>query len=231
MSEWAPETWPHYAGDSLVLGAGEIHLWQLLPENDFSRFLPSHERSRYERMTHRENKAGYAMSQGGLRQIASLYLQRDWSEVEVLRHPRGKPYVTGAPEFNLSHTAGQVYAAFSPHSVGLDIESVDRSVHALELARRYFFPAEADHIFSQPETDRSALFLRYWVCKESTVKLSGDGIYHGLRDVRVLLGSDGWSRADYRGKNVHIREFRLSHRLMGAVAAWNTFSVKGFFRV
>lgn len=231
MSLWASENWPVYEGDKLVLSTGEVHLWQLLPATDFVRYLPVHERSRYDRMSHEENRTGYAMSQGGLRRIASLYLERDWNEVEVLRRSRGKPYISEAPEFNLSHTVGQVYAAFASHEVGLDIESVDRKVRAVELAGRYFSASEAAHVAAQPEEARNALFLRYWVCKEATVKLSGDGIYHGLKDVQITLGQSGWSEGIYRGREVQIREFRLSERLMGAIAAWDTFSVKGFFRI
>jgi len=231
MSEWVSETWPLYGGEKLTLAPGEVHFWRLLPESDFVQFLPPHERSRHDRMTHAENQSGYAMSQGGLRRIASLYLERDWRGVDVLRRERGKPYIIEAPEFNLSHTVGQVYAAFSSHAVGLDIESVDRRVNAPDLAQKYFSPIEAAHIAAQPENRINALFLRYWVCKEATVKLSGDGIYHGLRDAEISLGTDGWSEGFYRGRKVRIREFRLSAQLMGALAAWDTFSVKGFFRI
>lgn len=231
MSEWAAETWPDYDGEKLHLAPGEVHVWQLRPDSDFAQFLPPYERMRYDRISHEENKSGYAMSQGGLRRITSFYLGRDWQEVHVQRRPRGKPYVVAAPEFNLSHTVGQVFAAFSPHDVGLDIESIHRKVHALELARKYFAPVELEDIADRPEAERNARFLRYWVCKESAVKLSGDGIYHGLRDVEVTLGDDGWSEANYQGKAVKIREFRLSSELMGALSAWQTFTVKGFFRV
>ncbi len=231
MSDWVAETWPDYAGEKLHLAPGDVHVWQLMPDHDFVQFLPPYERVRYDDISHAENKAGYAMSQGGLRRITSFYMERDWREVHVQRRLHGKPYVEAAPEFNLSHTVGQVFAAFAPHEVGLDIESINRNVHAVDLARKFFSPTEAEDIASRPEAERNARFLRYWVCKESSVKLSGDGIYHGLRDVEVTLGTDGWSEAVYRGRGVKIREFRLSSQLMGALAAWETFAVKGFFRV
>ena len=231
MSEWLSEAWPDYAGEKLNLAPGDVHVWRLMPESDFAQFLPPHERLRYDGITHEENKSGYAMSQGGLRRIASFYMDRDWRDIQVLRRSLGKPYIDAGPEFNLSHTVGQVFAAFALHDVGLDIESVDRKVHALELSRKFFSPAEAADIAAQPEDQRDARFLRYWVCKEATVKLSGDGIYRGLRDVEISLGGSGWSQGIYRGRPVKIREFRLSHELMGALASWQTFSVKGFFRV
>ena len=47
-------------------------------------------------------------------------------EVAMRREERGKPYVAGAPEFNLSHTAGRMIAAFSSEPVGIDVESACR---------------------------------------------------------------------------------------------------------
>lgn len=231
MNEWACEQWPDYEGGQPALAADEVHVWQLKRTSDFAQFLPAYETARYEKIAHDENRRGYAMSQGGLRRIASFYLGRDWREVEVQRREHGKPYIAEGPEFNLSHTVGKVFAVFSEQAVGLDIESADRKVNAEKLARRYFAETEAEHITQAPETERNALFLRYWVCKEATVKLSGDGIYHGLGDVRITLGEGGHSRGEYRGRPLELREFRLSDGLMGAVAAWQTFAVKGFFRV
>lgn len=231
MKPWECEAWPEYEGGQPALGADEVHVWQLKRTSDFAQFLPEHEAVRHKAIAHDENRLGYAMSQGGLRRIASFYLGRDWSEVQVQRRERGKPFIAEGPEFNLSHTVGQVFAVFSAQPVGLDIESANRKVNAEKLARRYFAPAEAEHIVGVPEAERTALFLRYWVCKEATVKLSGDGIYHGLGDVQITLGEGGRSQGQYRGKPLEIREFRLANGLMGAVAAWQTFAVKGFFRV
>ncbi len=231
MKTWESEGWPEYEGGQPALGAEEVHIWQLRRTSDFARFLPDHEAARHEAITHEENRLGYAMSQGGLRRIASFYVGRDWREVEVQRRERGKPFLAGGPEFNLSHTAGQVFAVFSAQPVGLDLESATRKVNAEKLAWRYFSPSEAGHICGAPEEERDALFLRYWVCKEATVKLSGDGIYNGLGDVQITLGEGGRSQGLYRGRRLELREFRLSSGLMGAVAAWQTFAVKGFFRV
>ena len=54
------------------------------------------------------------------------------------RQARGKPYIEGAPEFNLSHTCGRTIAAFSLEAIGIDVESGSRRVHAGELATRFF---------------------------------------------------------------------------------------------
>jgi phosphopantetheinyl transferase len=78
---------------------------------------------------------------------------------------------------------------------------------------------------------KALTFLRYWVCKEAIVKLSGDGIYYGLRYARVDLTSDGRSRGDYKGRNVWLREFRPAKDLVAALASWEPLEAKGFFRI
>ena len=78
---------------------------------------------------------------------------------------------------------------------------------------------------------KTLTFLRYWVCKEAIVKLSGDGIYYGLRYARVDLASDGRSRGAYKGREVWLREFRPAKDLVAALASWEPLEAKGFFRI
>ena len=53
------------------------------------------------------------------------------------RRACGKPYVEGAPEFNLSHR-GTAIAAFSMEAVGIDVESIGQQFMPEELATRFF---------------------------------------------------------------------------------------------
>ena len=86
-------------------------------------------------------------------------------------------------------------------------------------------------IMSLDVTERKLTFLRYWVCKEAMVKLSGDGIYHGLRYARVDLAADGRSHGTYQGRKVSLWEFRPLHDLVAALASWEPVGAKGFFRI
>jgi hypothetical protein len=63
------------------------------------------------------------------------------------------------------------------------------------------------------------------------VKLSGDGIYHGLRHARVALSNDGRSHGAYQGREVSLREFRPAPDLVAALASWEPVEAKGFFRI
>jgi len=163
--------------------------------------------------------------------VAGIYMRRPAERVTMRRQARGKPYIEGAPEFNLSHTCGRTIAAFSLEAIGIDVESGSRRVHAGELAARFFFQEETAQIRSVDEGERKLTFLRYWVCKEAMVKLSGDGIYHGLRYARVDLAADGRSCGTYQGRKVSLWEFRPARDLVAALASWKPVEAKGFFRI
>ncbi len=223
--------WIDYEGEHLEIPVGEVHLWLLEPSPIYVRYLDSAELLRYERIFNREVRASYSCAQGGLRRLAAIYMHRPPEQVAMRRQARGKPYVEGAPEFNLSHTCGKAIAAFSMEAVGIDVESIGRAVHADELARRFFFPEEAARIMSVDVTERKLTFLRHWVCKEAMVKLSGDGIYHGLRYARVDLEADGRSHGTYQGRKVTLWEFCPAHDLVAALASWEPVEAKGFFRI
>ena len=223
--------WIDYEGGDLDIPVSGVHLWLIELSSDFVPYLSSAELLRYERIVNEEVRMSYGCAQGGLRRIVGMYTGRPPEEVAMRREVRGKPYVAGAPEFNLSHTSGRMIAAFSSGPVGIDVESAGRSVQAGELARKFFFEAEIEKVMRLEGAERNLTFLRYWVCKEAMVKLSGDGIYHGLRDARVDLADDGRSRGGYQGREVALREFRPAPDLVAALASWEAVEAKGFFRI
>ena len=223
--------WIDYEGDHLEIPVGGVHLWLIEPSAIYERYLDLAELLRYERILNPEVRASYSCAQGGLRRLAGIYMHRPAEQVTLRRQARGKPYVEGAPEFNLSHTCGKTIAAFSLDAIGIDVESGSRRVHAGELAARFFFQEETAQIMSVDEGERKLTFLRYWVCKEAMVKLSGDGIYHGLRYARVDLAADGRSCGTYQGRKVSLWEFRPARDLVAALASWKPVEAKGFFRI
>jgi 4'-phosphopantetheinyl transferase len=231
MDSFLQSEWVDYEVRDLVIPARGVHLWQIRQSRVFIRYLSPGESSRYERIVNQEVRDSYGSAQGGLRRIVAFYTGCLPEEVDMCRERRGKPYVPGAPEFNLSHTAGRMFAAFSSIPVGLDVESARRTVRTEALARKFFSPEETNRLRMLEGPIKALTFLRYWVCKEAIVKLSGDGIYYGLRYARVDLTSDGRSRGDYKGRNVWLREFRPAKDLVAALASWEPLEAKGFFRI
>lgn len=106
----------------------------------------------------------------------------------------GKPFLAGsAPlEFNLSHSGEvRVLALSRCQPLGVDIETLRRPRPALELARRFFTPQEADALERLDPAARERAFLRLWSCKEAVVKAIGRGIGFGLAEVAFELAADG----------------------------------------
>lgn len=216
--------------DGLDLEPGICHLWQIPCLPEYTDRLRQTEMARYRRMTHPEARLDYAASQAGLREVLARYLACPADEVILGRRERGKPFLADGPEFNLSHSRGRVMLAVSRHPVGLDVEADDRRVHYDGLAAKFFSPAEQRQIADAPSPARNRLFLRHWVCKEAVVKLSGDGIFRGLRDVEITMNvRDEEVSGRYRGREVFLREFRPAAGFLAAVASWQPLRVRGRF--
>jgi 4'-phosphopantetheinyl transferase len=79
--------------------------------------------------------------------------------------------------FNLSHTSDVIAVAVRKClRIGLDVESVRRDVAALELAARFFSPAEANALHKLSGAVRDETFFDYWTLKEAYVKARGEGL-------------------------------------------------------
>jgi 4'-phosphopantetheinyl transferase len=172
-----------------------------------------------------------ASAQGGLRRILSAYRNELPREIALQRTERGKPYVTDGPEFNLSHTRSQIFVVVSQSPVGLDVEAADRPVRARELAEKFFHPAEQALFATGSDEERRTLFLRMWVCKEAIVKLSGDGITHGLKDARLEVAGGRIERGYYQDRAVELWQFRPEPGFIAAVASWQKGQANSFFRI
>lgn len=223
--------WKGPPGREFGLRGNEVHLWQLVADRNNISKLTGEEAGRCARIVDEGQRIAYATTQRGLRRIAARYRNCHENEIEFQARMHGKPYINGGPEFNLTHTAGHIVAAFSLSEVGIDIEAADRRVHGEDLARKFFAPAENARIGSHPAPERNRAFLRHWICKEAMVKLSGDGIYLGLRDANVEWDEAGHPHGAYRGRQVWLQEFSPAKGLLAALASWEPLELKCFFSI
>ena len=93
---------------------------------------------------------------------------------EIRRTDRGKPYFAdGSLHFSISHTKKHAFCVLSEHNVGIDAEEADREIN-LKLAEKILSPREKAQ-FDAAADKRKAL-LTFWVLKEASVKLSGEGL-------------------------------------------------------
>ncbi len=99
------------------------------------------------------------------------------SEPAFARNVHGKPRLINAPLFfNLAHTRGRTFAAFSAEEIGLDAE--DRSRRLPRAVFDRLDPAE-----------RQEDFFRLWTAKEAFIKYCGGSLAAMLSDLRFAGGT------------------------------------------
>jgi len=125
-----------------------------------------------------------------LRQVLSRYenvAPADW-RFAVGEH--GRPMIVqgdGSLRFSASHTRGLVVCAVARAvDLGVDVECLQRKA-PLEVADRFFAPAEVAALRALPERVRHRRFFDYWTLKESYVKARGLGLTLPLEKLAILL--------------------------------------------
>lgn len=119
--------------------------------------------------------AGRTGHEAGRQLLRELYRAETGENLpEISVTDRGKPYFPGSPwHFSISHTPKHAFCMLSKNNVALDAEEADRKIN-LHLAEKILSPGEKAQ-FDAAENQEKAL-LTFWVLKEATVKLSGDGL-------------------------------------------------------
>ena len=109
------------------------------------------------------------------------------------RESKGRPFLRhdGAPDFNLSDTAGGTLIALCRQGrVGADLERIDRAPPVARLAARYFSAPEASALQLLDKEAARRAFLRLWTAKEASCKATGTGIFGYLPRWRFDVGAD-----------------------------------------
>lgn len=149
------------------------------------RWLSEDERDRADRYRQSRDRQQFVMTRGLLRQRLGDYLGLSPASLQFCYGQYGKPELDlsrlsdRSLWFNTSHSGGVALLAFSwDGAIGVDLEA-PRSMsdaHLLKLAQRFFFASEVQALERVNGAERSALFFRYWTCKEARVKATGIGL-------------------------------------------------------
>lgn len=102
----------------------------------------------------------------------------DEKSVVYAENEYGKPYFKSNPElrFSLSHSKNMVILAIDTDEVGIDCETLERTVTE-SVAGRFFSKKEVCEFKDD--------LLSLWVTKESLCKLTGKGLSLGARDTDI----------------------------------------------
>lgn len=113
----------------------------------------------------------------------------------------GKPYLTSAPSFNISHADNYVVCAFNPKGrIGVDIEKI-KSVELNDY--QFLFDKESFRAIRQA-ADPEGAFFENWTIREAILKADGHGL---TEDVKNIILSD--QIAEYKETQWYIKPLLL----------------------
>lgn len=123
-----------------------------------------------------------------VRRLLFRYCGWGGDDFAIVRKEHGKPYITGGDRpvfYNISHSGDYLLCALSDTEVGVDIERVE--VARMNVAERFFHPAEIKSLQYLSGKEQDDLFFRYWAAKESFLKYTGKGLTRPLSSFTVCF--------------------------------------------
>jgi 4'-phosphopantetheinyl transferase len=164
-------------------GSAAIAAWPLLDAS---------ERARADRFRWAADRDPYIAAHALLRATLSRMAGIGAADLRFRTAKSGKPALDPAQalpdlHFSLSHTRGLAACAVGrPHALGIDAEAW-RAPAPIELAARYFAPAEARLVAEQAPAERPSTFYRLWTLKEAYLKATGHGLAAPLDSFALSL--------------------------------------------
>ena len=182
----------------LDLARGKIDCWFACADQppEFVKackeLLNAVERKRAERFYFTKHQRRFAVARGTLRRILSLYLEIPAGDIEFDYSDHGKPSISEQQNpkhvsFNLSHSGEWILLGVTQHdALGVDIEQrSDRCT--LDIAKRFFAPAEVEQLCELPPNQQQGEFFHIWTQKEAFIKAVGEGLSYPLDKFEVSV--------------------------------------------
>ncbi len=181
------------------MSRGELHVWLASLEiasqelGEMESTLSADEISRARRFYFERDRRNFIGRRGILRAILATYLETKPSALRFLYNEFGKPRLDDSKEarnlsFNLSHSGELALVAVAiDRDVGVDIEFIDNSMPAEEVAKRFFSAKEIAALEALPQSLRLGGFFNCWARKEAYIKARGMGLSIPLDSFDVSL--------------------------------------------
>lgn len=194
----------------MPLPAAEAHLWSARPASftdpaplaRLRAMLTDEELARTDRYRFARDRRTSLVTRALVRTTLSRYCDVPPERWRFRANEHGRPEVASPAtslRFNVSHTEGLVVCLIGRgRELGVDAESLGQDRRWLDLAARFFAPAEARALREAPAGLRPLRFLEYWTLKESYVKARGRGLTLPLSGFRFDLPAPG-------SEAIHIR--------------------------
>lgn len=129
-----------------------------------------------------------------VRGLLAHWLEQAPDALPLTRDAHGRPRLR-APfhdhDTSWSHSGERLLLALGRNvTLGVDLERLRPRPRALELADRFFAPAEARRLHALAPDLREAAFLRLWCAKEAVLKAHGRGLSFGLHRLEFAPEDD-----------------------------------------
>jgi 4'-phosphopantetheinyl transferase len=217
---------------ALAAPAAGVDLWTCDLGRDaadvaaMERVLSQAELARASRFGRPELRARYVVGRATLRAILGAALDREPSQVVIVRGRRGRPEVEdGQIDFNVSHTAGRaIFGVTRAGRIGVDIEHGDRQVNVQGVGRKFMSPAEQAMLERLHADARRRTLLRLWTCKEAMSKATGDALSAPFRELDVVLAPAPALRsgpAPYEPDHWRLLPVDVPGGFLATVAVWH----------
>jgi 4'-phosphopantetheinyl transferase len=193
----------HRCVDRRGLSIGEIHVWTARVVDDqrittaLLGLLSPEERVRAAQFSFERDRVRFIQAHGTVRQILSKYSELDAATLTFARNRDGKPYLVpqaNGPnlQFSISHSGNCCMLAVRlDHPIGIDVEKVRDLPRTINIAQRYFTPAESRALAALQRTIQRDAFFALWTHKEATVKGLGINLAANLGRVEFDLDPVG----------------------------------------
>ncbi len=151
--------------------------------------------------------------------LMKALVHRDYSDdaiKTIIYSPNGKPGISGAPQFNISHSGARAVCAIGNESdIGVDIELYrEIELRDFQLA---LSPEEDNHLRNSPRMSRQ--FLELWTQKESICKAQGGGLSINLKSVCPENG-----KAQINDQTYFIKEVNIAPDYLCSIATRNAYA-------
>lgn len=174
----------------MTLSDLDVHIWLTSPGQTrsanllktYETLLNADEQARHQRFRFAQHRHNFLIAHALVRTTLSLYRPVKPVEWQFSFNQYRRPEIANSGyqndlRFNLSHTDGLIALAVTKgREVGVDVESFERRRINLDVAPRFFAPAETSELFDLPEQQREHRFLQLWTLKESYIKARGMGL-------------------------------------------------------
>jgi 4'-phosphopantetheinyl transferase len=152
--------------------------------------LPEAERIQIRCLRCGRDQWSVAAARAAARILLSQRLDCPAQDIALARDDRGKPSLdprrhgTMAKQlyFSISHTRELVAVAIGHGRVGIDVEAVREFPDLMQVASMQFAHEMLHDLLAvEADTERAALFFRFWTLGEAFIKATGEGIAQGLQ--------------------------------------------------